>query len=83
MKTYTFYWLAGDREVFEGSDPADALNKAGYSNGAVRALDFYAEGDDDRYVWLNGKWRNIEIMAELEPEKLAAIELGSVEGDRL
>ena len=79
---YTFYWLTGRREVLQGSDPANALNRAGYGGGAVRALDFYAEGDDDRYAWLDGKWHNIEIMAELEPERLAAIEVGSVGGDR-
>lgn len=51
MNTYTFYWLTGEREVFDGDSPADALNKAGYSQGAIRALDFYATGDCQDYQW--------------------------------
>lgn len=57
MKNFTFYWLTGDREVLEGSTPSDAFTRAGYSAGARRALDFYAEGDDKDYVW-NSKTRN-------------------------
>lgn len=48
---YTFFWLTGNREILEGTDAADALNKAGYGNGAVRALDFYAPDDNNDYVW--------------------------------
>jgi hypothetical protein len=51
MKKFTFYWLTGKREVFEGHDSANALNNAGYSQGALRALDFWANGDDNDYVW--------------------------------
>jgi len=48
---FTFFWLDGKREVLEGADSADALNRAGYGAGAVRALDFFAHGDNDNYVW--------------------------------
>lgn len=48
---FTYYWLTGKREVLEGKDTADALNKAGYGGGALRALDFYQEGDVDDYAW--------------------------------
>lgn len=48
---YTFYWLTGNREVLKGRNPAACLNKAGYSSGALRALDFYAEGNNKDYVW--------------------------------
>ena len=48
---FTFYWKTGKREVHYGRDPAEALNKAGYGGGAVRALDFYASGDDSNYRW--------------------------------
>lgn len=50
-RTYTFYWLSGQREVLKGNDPADCMNKAGYGAGALPALDFYANGDDHSYEW--------------------------------
>ena len=49
MGKYTFFWLCGVRDVYEGKSPADALNKAGVGQGAVRALDFWAEGDNKEY----------------------------------
>ena len=52
-KTYTYYWRTGQRQVFKGRNPAEALTLAGYGGGAVRALDFYAEGDNDEYQWNN------------------------------
>lgn len=55
MTKYTFYWKTGDREVFEGNSPADALNNAGYGGGALRALDFYASGESDDYEWNKDK----------------------------
>ena len=51
MKTFTLYWLTGKREIVQGNDIANAMTCAGYSNGAVRALDFYAEGEDNGYEW--------------------------------
>ena len=54
---YTFYWLDGKRQVLPGSDAADALNRAGYGAGALRALDFHAKGDNDEYAWIDGRWR--------------------------
>jgi len=54
MKKYTHYWLDGKREVVTGMDAADAMTKAGYGNGALRALDFWANGDCTDYVWNNG-----------------------------
>jgi len=58
MNIYTFYWLTSKREVLQGTDQADALNKAGYGNGAIRALDFWASGDNKDYFWDkdNKKW---------------------------
>ena len=55
-KMFTFYWLTGLRDVSCGVDAADALNKAGYGEGAIRALDFYAEGNNHDYEWLDRKW---------------------------
>jgi hypothetical protein len=50
-KSWTFYWLTGQREVLPGATAADALNRAGYGAGALSALDFYADGENDGYVW--------------------------------
>lgn len=49
--TFTFFWLDGSREVLKGETPTDALNKAGYGRGAIKALDFYGYGDDNSVVW--------------------------------
>ena len=51
MKKYTFFWLHGDRNVYEGENPTDALNKAGFGQGAIQALDFFAEGDNKEYIY--------------------------------
>ena len=51
MKKYTLYWLDGKREVVEGNSISDAVNAAGYGYGALKALDFWAEGDNDEYRW--------------------------------
>lgn len=51
MNTYTLYWLTGKRETVQGNDPARAMTLAGYGGGAVRTLDFYANGDNHDYEW--------------------------------
>ena len=49
---FTLYWLTGDKEIVYGRDIAEAFTKAGYSSGALRALDFYSSGDTtDQYTW--------------------------------
>lgn len=63
MKKFTFYWLDGKRQVFEGRHPADALNRAGYGGGALRALDFCAKGDNHDYVWSAGAWVKTQATA--------------------
>lgn len=63
MKTYTFYWLSGEREVLEGTSIANAFYEAGYDSGALRALDFVLNGDVDDYVWEGGKWISREFGA--------------------
>ena len=62
---YTFFWLDGKREVLEGNDQAHALNAAGYGNGALRALDFWAAGDNQDYLW-NPDTRNWDMTAEAQ-----------------
>ena len=53
---FTFYWLSGDREVFEGNSINEALRNAGYGGGALGVLDFWANGDDNNYKFENKKW---------------------------
>jgi len=49
---YTFFWLTGRAEVLKGNNPATCMNNAGYSSGALRALDFYSPGDvADKWEW--------------------------------
>jgi hypothetical protein len=52
MNTYTLFWLTGEKEIVKGKTPAEAITLAGYSQGAIRALDFYGNGDiRDEYDW--------------------------------
>lgn len=55
-KQFTFYWLDGKKEILTGMSPLGCLNRAGYGAGAMRALDFCVEGDNNNYVWKDGKW---------------------------
>lgn len=48
---FTVYWLDGKRQLITGDSIADAFTKAGYGNGALAAVDFYANGDDKEYTW--------------------------------
>jgi hypothetical protein len=58
MKKFTLWWLTGDREVIEGETIANAFSRAGYGGGAMSALDFYSEGEDDSYEYNkeNKRW---------------------------
>jgi hypothetical protein len=59
QKTFTLYWRHGDKSEVKGETIIQAMNNAGYGAGAVRALDFYAEGDP--YEWINGKWEKVKL----------------------
>lgn len=64
MAKFSFYWLDGKKDVFEGNDPRDALNKAGYGNGSLKALDFWATGDVE-YTWsAQDHWTRVEKSVE-------------------
>lgn len=61
MKEFTLFWLNGESEVIKGNSISDAVNKQ-YSAGAMRALDFYSDGDvRNEYVWNNSEksWNKI------------------------
>ena len=49
---FSVFWLTGRSELLKGSSISSAFNNAGYSAGALRALDFYAIGDvRDKWEW--------------------------------
>jgi len=60
---YTFYWLDGKRDVLEGDSISNAFLKAGYGAGAMAALDFICNGDNNEYCW--NKNKNIWIKKEV------------------
>lgn len=63
METFTLFWLTGESEVVKGSSIANAFMMAGYSSGAMRALDFFGNGDiRDSYTWnaVTKIWVNVE-----------------------
>ncbi len=48
MKKFKLYWLcAGKTEIVKGKDIAEAFTNAGYSAGAIKALDWYEEVTED------------------------------------
>lgn len=53
--TFTLYWLTGKRETIEGPTIQKAFSSVGLSAGAISALDFYAEGDDNNYTYSKRK----------------------------
>jgi len=67
MKKFTLFWLTGQSEIVKGNDPAEAMTLAGYSNGAVRALDFYSDGDKRDDYWWDGQartWKNKSLFPQ-------------------
>lgn len=63
-KTFTLFWLDGKSELVQGETVEQAMTNAGYGNGALKALDFYAEGDVRKeYAWDTGarNWELIKI----------------------
>jgi hypothetical protein len=55
MNEFTLYWRTGERNVVKGPDVASAMTLSGYGGGAVRALDFWARGDDQDWEWNDEK----------------------------
>jgi len=52
MKKFTLYWrYSGGRQVIEGDNIVDAMNRAGIGAGALPALDFWVNGEDDDWKW--------------------------------
>ena len=62
MDQFTFFWLDGKAQVLKGINAQDALTNAGYGAGAVKALDFWTNGDSTtNYRWDSEKktWKQI------------------------
>ena len=51
METFTFFWMDGRRTMCMGETPVEALTRVGYGVGAIRAIDFYTNGDNKEYIW--------------------------------
>lgn len=62
IKKFTFFWVTGHREVFEGETAFDAFKKAGYGTRALAAVDFWDHGDSQQFKWDNAtkKWMKNE-----------------------
>jgi len=43
MKTFILHWRTGRPNTVHGNDIADAMNKAGYGQGVIPALDYWEE----------------------------------------
>ena len=65
---FTLFWLDGTTQLIEGVTIAQAMNAAGIGNGALRALDFYANGDVRAdYVWDSTKrsWHSKVLLGKI------------------
>ena len=50
--TYVLYWQHGKKEHVQGDCIANAMTSAGYGAGAVSALDFFSDvQDEDDWEW--------------------------------
>lgn len=56
------YWKNGQHEIIKGNGFADAFTRAGYGQGALRALDVWHPGDEVKYEWSGKEWRNKELL---------------------
>ncbi|KXO91026.1 Uncharacterised protein (plasmid) [Tsukamurella tyrosinosolvens] len=51
MPTFIAFWRDGTTKELEGTDEADAMNKAGYGRGALAALDFIGKGPEGEWIY--------------------------------
>lgn len=77
-KTFTLFWLTGEAQTVTGNTIAEAMNNAGIGNGALKALDFYAEGDQtEKYNWEKEQRNWIKQIQEENLNKCADTALNS------
>jgi len=55
-KKRTVYWLSGKRDVLEGTSLIDALQKEGHNHASMTLIDFVENGEDNSWIWNDGKW---------------------------
>lgn len=71
MNTYTIFWLTGKTQIVKGNEPNEAMNNAGIGAGALRVMDFYANGDERKnYIWNKKERTWNKIKFEKEDEKM-------------
>ena len=66
---HTLYWLDGMKEEAYGDNVIDAVTRAGYDGGAIRALDFYSDDtDQDEYVYnkTEKEWQNPKLQERIK-----------------
>jgi hypothetical protein len=73
MKTFTLFWLTGDKEIVQGLDIADAVRRSGYGGGAMAALDFWSEGNDEKENWTWNSTAHKWEWSESKKKKLGLI----------
>lgn len=57
-KQFVLFWLHGEKQIIHGIDIASAMNNSGIGNGALRALDFYADAkESEKWEYKNKKWQ--------------------------
>ncbi len=47
VNTYCLNWRSGSKEIVKGFDIKHAISRAGYGGGALRALDFWEQVEDN------------------------------------
>lgn len=71
-RIFTLFWRDGKREVVSTvrGTVRDALMHSGYGQGAIAALDFWADGDCKDYVWNKNKhaWEKADADVECQSE---------------
>lgn len=62
MKNFTLYWRDGRRQIIQGPTIEEAFTAAGYSAGAINAIDWYTEGITytDAYNKETRSWEELE-----------------------
>ncbi len=46
IKIFQLFWLDGNSKIIKGTCISEAFMRAGYGNGALKALDYYREVEE-------------------------------------
>lgn len=63
MNIFTIYWKDGSKNIISGLEINDAFTMAGFSAGAIHAVDWYDNGVTSTHFYdkLNNKWIKREV----------------------